>query len=847
MKKNFTLFKVLLVAIGLLGGVSAWAGDVTTIYERGTTTTTAWANGDLTDWVLSGDNSQSSIVSDGLKFEKTTVSRSEYTYTKSLTTTDQAIVSMDLVWNVANANGSATAGCYFILGDVKLFWCGQNRNLDIIIGGTTKQLISGGATTLRGTTFNVELSINKATKDVAYSITNSSYNSGAAITGSGTVNSSDVNSIVFGWSRGGQQNTSSQIVTSIKIAEEAQDVKEASYTINYKSGDKIVKTVSSSSVVGAEITAATAIDGEGDYAGNHYLIVANETPSMTLTAGSNEMNVPVRVPYTATLSVTTSINGASTVANTTLTETDAKVCSWSFSYPKYEKSGDVYYVCDETSYVQSGTFTNGETISKTVTYTTADASIMSFTDVGTNGTDGSYSGGSYTNINSQMASCTLNSGVYKAEIMVVSKAGSGSNHRTESVMVGGKAVASTTNGTNGLFESNFVVSSDGTEVYVIGNGSSNYTDNLDYVLIRKLYDVTNASAIVGNVNFTSEANSVRSADYTMKKGETKVFTFQNHGTTYGNNWRIEVKEGEEWKSNTCADSYDYTAGTATNVTSYKESRDGGVTQTALDWNHYVADMADARVVATLTYGTDGTLAIRTTSTGSANGYIYYVDHDVTGLTGDLTINLSVCKSWLEVLSVEQTAVAVSVSDYGYATLCPSYNLDFSNVEGIEACKAEVADSKITYTKVNTVAAGEGVLLRSTAGGAATVSVPVIASATANADNAFVGIPEKVQLAQSTEAGYTNYILSVVNNEFGFYKVNSNGSWVKAGSAYLKVANTNAANLRGFIPVVDSETTGIAGVEAEKAENGAAYNMAGQRVDGSYKGIVIKNGKKVFVR
>ena len=44
-------------------------------------------------------------------------------------------------------------------------------------------------------------------------------------------------------------------------------------------------------------------------------------------------------------------------------------------------------------------------------------------------------------------------------------------------------------------------------------------------------------------------------------------------------------------------------------------------------------------------------------------------------------------------------------------------------------------------------------------------------------------------------------------------------------------------------ITRSSTTGIQGVQAEKAD-AAAYNLAGQKVSENYKGVVIKNGKKV---
>ena len=46
-------------------------------------------------------------------------------------------------------------------------------------------------------------------------------------------------------------------------------------------------------------------------------------------------------------------------------------------------------------------------------------------------------------------------------------------------------------------------------------------------------------------------------------------------------------------------------------------------------------------------------------------------------------------------------------------------------------------------------------------------------------------------------------------------------------------------------ILGSATTGVAEVKQVVTGNGIVYNLAGQRVDDSYKGIVIKNGKKVL--
>ena len=111
----------------------------------------------------------------------------------------------------------------------------------------------------------------------------------------------------------------------------------------------------------------------------------------------------------------------------------------------------------------------------------------------------------------------------------------------------------------------------------------------------------------------------------------------------------------------------------------------------------------------------------------------------------------------------------------------------------------------------------------------------------------MAITSETQLAQSTEVGYTNYILSRVNDVTGFYKVNTDGSWCGAGTAYLKVADT-VVGAREFIGLGDDdETTSINNIGATTLTNGPRYNLAGQKVGESYRGIVIENGKKFVVK
>lgn len=79
------------------------------------------------------------------------------------------------------------------------------------------------------------------------------------------------------------------------------------------------------------------------------------------------------------------------------------------------------------------------------------------------------------------------------------------------------------------------------------------------------------------------------------------------------------------------------------------------------------------------------------------------------------------------------------------------------------------------------------------------------------------------------------IVSAKSN--GVVKIN-----VAEGGTYYILAAGTKLGFYGFKYEVGT-STGISSIEATSAQNGKTYNLAGQKVSGSYKGLVIKNGKK----
>ena len=137
------------------------------------------------------------------------------------------------------------------------------------------------------------------------------------------------------------------------------------------------------------------------------------------------------------------------------------------------------------------------------------------------------------------------------------------------------------------------------------------------------------------------------------------------------------------------------------------------------------------------------------------------------------------------------AVWVSVGNSGLATFTPEVALDFTRTAGVAAYTATVTGSTVNLTRTDTVAAGEGVLLRSLDGGAAGVYVPLAEGDVSPTEgNMFVGVLETIEQLPDEQDGYTNFILNSKGvNGSGFYLANN--KTVAAGKAYLRVPSDGA--------------------------------------------------------
>ncbi len=149
-----------------------------------------------------------------------------------------------------------------------------------------------------------------------------------------------------------------------------------------------------------------------------------------------------------------------------------------------------------------------------------------------------------------------------------------------------------------------------------------------------------------------------------------------------------------------------------------------------------------------------------------------------------------------------------------------------------------SDQTVTLTKVDGsyIPANTGVILYSKEGGTKTLTVSGSVSTEDYSGNILTAATEDVT---ATGAEY-----ALVSGMQAFAKVGE-GVTIPAGKAYIAAPTTTAKQLS--VSFGGAVTTISSAQKDASSSNSPAYNLGGQRVTKSYRGIVIKNGKKYVVK
>lgn len=197
---------------------------------------------------------------------------------------------------------------------------------------------------------------------------------------------------------------------------------------------------------------------------------------------------------------------------------------------------------------------------------------------------------------------------------------------------------------------------------------------------------------------------------------------------------------------------------------------------------------------------------------------------------------------MKIKSLTRTSI-LNMPSSGFATFSASYPVNYGSL-GLEAYAVKLNTDKktITLEKIDgVVPAGKAVLLKGTPNGSYKLTTGEGAVAEFDTDL-------KVSDGSATSSdAVAVYGLATVKGQDGFYKAPI-GTTIPATCAYLEVANS-ASSVKCFsLGDHSGSTTGITSVKNEAAGNNAPmYNLAGQLVGKGYKGIVIKNGKKIVLK
>lgn len=187
-------------------------------------------------------------------------------------------------------------------------------------------------------------------------------------------------------------------------------------------------------------------------------------------------------------------------------------------------------------------------------------------------------------------------------------------------------------------------------------------------------------------------------------------------------------------------------------------------------------------------------------------------------------------------------VTITIGESGYATFYYS-NSAYVIPQGVEAKAVENLSGKIInlIPVSDIIPSGLAVILEGAPGEYTFESTTEAGNAV---ENMLRGTDEtKTITPEDQECKY--YMLSVNNGVVGFYYGANNGATFEnqAHKAYLPVPVPQSNGVNCFL---FDAPTGIDNMHATSENaDGAIYNLSGQRVSDSYKGVVIINGKKVL--
>ena len=260
--------------------------------------------------------------------------------------------------------------------------------------------------------------------------------------------------------------------------------------------------------------------------------------------------------------------------------------------------------------------------------------------------------------------------------------------------------------------------------------------------------------------------------------------------------------------------------------------------------------------STITFNVEGNKAsgiLSTNKTGikktsgedstDATDFVFSVTED-----GDYTFGRTRSTStYVYKITLETPAIEVNeeikTAASGYTTYSSNNALDFSNVDGVVAyIVIRQNGTTATCHEVKAVPAKTGILIKGTP--STVYSIPNATGATDDvSQNLLIGTNDT---PITDNSAYDKMVFGNGSHGPGFYSLSRKGT-LAAHKAWLPKP-TSGAKYIGAEFEDESTTDGIGNIVFEELnEDEPMYNLAGQRVTRSYRGVVIQNGKKYMLK
>lgn len=195
-------------------------------------------------------------------------------------------------------------------------------------------------------------------------------------------------------------------------------------------------------------------------------------------------------------------------------------------------------------------------------------------------------------------------------------------------------------------------------------------------------------------------------------------------------------------------------------------------------------------------------------------------------------------------NVESAVVEIPVSAARYASFYDS-SMAYQVGEEATAYIFSKTEEKLVEIEDGIIPANTGAVIKAAKG---SHYLTAVNSTSVYSDNALLGTDYETQLPADESKKFYALTLNEENDlgSVGFYWMNPTGAAFVNGAhkAYLVIEGEEAVAKAKAAYLFEDDATGISSVKNESTMQNA-YNLNGVRVNESYKGIVVKNGKKVL--